>query len=104
MGIRLTDRPAARVQLEEGAAKPDTEEAGVEEVQRRLKFLGRAWSDCEQQARPARRPPADTPSHTSPPPPTPPARARARGGFKDRSASTLSLEPPHLLQGFALYV
>ena len=39
------------MQLEDGSAKAEAEEGGVEEVQRRLKFLGRPWSDCEQQVR-----------------------------------------------------
>ncbi|KAK9835237.1 hypothetical protein WJX81_007942 [Elliptochloris bilobata] len=37
------------IELEDGSGKADVEEAGVEEVQRRLNFLGRPWSDCEQQ-------------------------------------------------------
>jgi len=39
-------------QLEDGSAKVEAEEGGVEEVQRHLKFLGRAWSDCEQRVCP----------------------------------------------------
>lgn len=45
------DRLLASVQLEDGNGKAEAEEGGVEEVQRRLKFLGRPWSDCEQQVR-----------------------------------------------------